>query len=105
MLDFREMTAPARVHAWICSLDHNKIYTAFFKGTIRQTIPRHLLDLVPVLTQIAGSLLLGWKFGPEAASLATISVCDLKKDRLITLCSNFGISWQTVTHRCSFVKL
>jgi hypothetical protein len=60
-------------------LDHNKIYTAFFKGSLRQTIPCHLLDLVPVLAQIAGSLLLRCEFGLEAASLATISVRNEKR--------------------------
>jgi hypothetical protein len=79
-------------------LDHNEIYTAFFKGPLRQTIPRHLLNIVPVLAQITGSLLLGWKSGLEAASLAGISVCNLEKDRLITLL-NFPISRQTVAHR------
>jgi hypothetical protein len=78
-------------------LDHNKIYTTFFKGSLRQAIPRHLLDLVPILAQITGSLLLGWKFCLETASLAAISICNLKKDRLITLL-DFGISRQTVAH-------
>jgi hypothetical protein len=43
--------------------DHHEIYTTFFKVFARQTVPRHLLDLVPVLPQMASSLLLGWKFG------------------------------------------
>jgi hypothetical protein len=90
--------ALVRFQARNCGLDHDKIYTAFFKGSLRQTIPRHLVDLVPVLAQITESLLLGWKFGLEAASLASISVCNLEKDRLITLL-DFGISRQTVAHR------
>ena len=72
-----------------CSLDHDEVYAAFFKGSLRQTVPRHLLDLVPVLPQIAGSLLLCEKLGLDAANLAGISVCNLKKDRLITL-ENFS---------------
>jgi hypothetical protein len=50
-----------------------------------------LLDLVPVLAQVAGSLLLSRKLGFDAATLAAISVCDLEKDRLITL-EGFGCS-------------
>jgi|ERR1700704_6290554 hypothetical protein len=80
----------------ICGSDHNKVYTAFFKGSLRQTIPRHFLDLVPVLTQVAGSLLLGRELGLEAASLTAISVCNLKEDRLITLYSSCSISRQTL---------
>jgi hypothetical protein len=78
-------------------LKHHKIYTAFFKGSLRQAIPRHLLDLVPVLKQIAGRLLLSWKIGLEAAGLASISVCNLEKDRLIAR-RDFGIGRQTVAH-------
>jgi hypothetical protein len=62
--------------------DHHQINPAVFKAFPCQTIPRHLLDPVPVLTEIARSLVLGWKFGLQAASLARISVCNLKKDRL-----------------------
>jgi hypothetical protein len=40
---------------------------------------------VPVLTEIARSLMLGRKFGLQTASLARISVRDLKKHCLLSL--------------------
>jgi hypothetical protein len=61
---------------------HDEVYATFFEAFPRETIPSHLLDLVPVLTQIAGSLLLGRKFRPQTAGLADISVSNLEKDRL-----------------------
>jgi hypothetical protein len=81
-----------------CGLKHDKIYTAFFKGSLRQTFARHLLDFIPVLAEIAGSLLLGWKLRLEAASLAAIAICNLENDRLITFL-DFDISRQTRWHR------
>jgi hypothetical protein len=60
--------------------NHHKVDLAIFKAFPRQTIPGHLLNPVPVLTEIAGSLLLGRKFGLQATSLSRISVCNLKKD-------------------------
>jgi hypothetical protein len=86
-------------------LDHDEVHTTVFKRSLCQTIPRHLLDLVPVLTQIAGSLLLGRKFGLDAARLAAISVCDLEEDRLTTLNRSCDLSRRTFGHGCSFMKL
>src|ERR1700712_2847307 len=86
-------------------LDHNEVYTAFFEQSLCQTISGHLLDLVPVLAQIAGSLLLGRKFGLDAARLAAISVCNMEEDRLLTLYRSSGISRRTFGHGCSFMKL
>jgi hypothetical protein len=82
----------------IYGLEHDKIYTAFVKGSICQAFPRHLLDFVPVLAQVARSLLLGWKLSLEAASLAAISICNLEKNRLMTFL-DFGIIRQTISHR------
>jgi hypothetical protein len=86
-------------------LDHDEVYMAFFERSLCQAISRHLLDLSPVLTQVARSLLLGRKFGPDAAGLAAVSVCDLKEDRLITLYRSWSISRQAFGHGCSFMKL
>jgi hypothetical protein len=65
--------------------DHHQIDAAVFEAFPRQTIPCHLLDPVPVLTEIARSLMLGRKFGLQTARLARISVCDLEKHRLLSL--------------------
>jgi hypothetical protein len=62
--------------------DHHQIDSSVFEALPCQTIPRHLFDPFPVLTEIAGSLILGEKFGLQTARLAHISVCDLKKHRL-----------------------
>jgi hypothetical protein len=43
--------------------DHYQLDPSVFEALPCQTIPRHLFDLVPVLTEIAGSLILGEKFG------------------------------------------
>jgi hypothetical protein len=59
--------------------DHHQIDAAVFEAFPRQTIPCHLFDPVPVLTEIARSLMLGRKFGLQTAGLARISICDLKK--------------------------
>ena len=65
--------------------DHHQIDATVFEAFSRQTIPRHLFDPVPVLTEIARCLMLGRKFGSQTAGLARISVCDLKKHRLLSL--------------------
>jgi hypothetical protein len=61
---------------------HPQLNQAVFKRFARQTIVGHLLNLIPVLTEVSRRLLLGWKFRLHAASLARITVRDLKKDRL-----------------------
>jgi hypothetical protein len=71
---------------------------------VEQTVLRHLLDPVPVLTEIARSLVLGWKFGLQAASLARISVRDLKKHRLQPF-SNLDSVGKLLRIDCSFVKV
>jgi hypothetical protein len=59
--------------------DHHQIDPSVFEALLCQTIPRHLFNPIPVLTEIAGSLILGEKLGLQTARLAHISVCDLKK--------------------------
>jgi hypothetical protein len=68
-------------HAF-CS-DHHRMDPAVFEAFPCQTLPRHSLDTVPVLAEITRSLMLGRKFGLQAASLAQISVGNLKKHRLL----------------------
>jgi hypothetical protein len=77
--------------------DHHQIDPAVFEAFPSQTIPRHLLDPVPVLTEIARSLVLGRKFGLQAACLARISVCNLKKYRLLPF-FQLGLCRQAVAH-------
>jgi hypothetical protein len=45
--------------AWRLNSDHHQLDPSVFKAFPCQTIPRHLFDPVPVLTEIAGSLILG----------------------------------------------
>jgi hypothetical protein len=79
-------------------LDHHQIDAAVFEAFPRQTIPRHPLDPVPVLTEIARSLMLGWKLGLQTAGLARISVRDLEKNRLLSL-FHVELCPQPVAHR------
>jgi hypothetical protein len=78
--------------------DHHQIDAPVFEAFPRQTISRHLFDPVPVLTEIARSLMLGRKFGLQTAGLARISVCDLKKHHLLFLLP-FGLYWRPIAHR------
>jgi hypothetical protein len=78
--------------------DHHQIDAAVFEACPRQTIPRHPLDPVPVLTEIARSLMLGWKLGLQTAGLARISVRDLEKNRLLSL-FHVELCPQPVAHR------
>src|SRR5450631_809599 len=84
-----------RIRAAVSSVsDHHQIDAAIFEAFPCQSIPRHLLDPVPVLTEVARGLMLGRKLGLQAASLARISVCDFKKHCLVPLfklrrCSRF----------------
>ena len=59
--------------------DHYQIDPAVFHAFPCQTISGHLLDPVPVLTEIARGLMLGRKFGLQTARLARISARDLEK--------------------------
>jgi hypothetical protein len=70
---------------WCCRSNHYQINLAILEALSRQTIPGHCFDPVPVLAKIARSLLLGLEFRLQATSLALISVCNLKKDRLAPL--------------------
>jgi hypothetical protein len=78
--------------------DHHQIDASVFEAFPRQTIPRHLFDPVPVLTKISRSLVLGRKCGPQTAGLAHISVCDLKKHRLLSL-FRFRLCSRPIAHR------
>jgi hypothetical protein len=73
-------------------------HAAGFEAFLRQTIPCHRFDHVPVLTEIARSLMLGRKFGLQTASLARISVRDLKKHCLLSL-FRVGLRPRSIAHR------
>jgi hypothetical protein len=76
---------------------HHKVDLAILEAIARQTIPRHFLQPNPVLAEITGSLVLRLKFRLQAAGVARSTVCDLKKDRLLSF---FEIRfWQGMTHR------
>jgi hypothetical protein len=75
--------------------NHHKVDLAILDGFARQAIPSHFLDPVPVLAEIARSLLLRLKFRLQAAGVARSTVCDLKKDRL----PSFFRFWRGMTHR------
>jgi hypothetical protein len=81
-----------------CRSNHYQINLAVLEALSRQTIPRHFFDSVPVLAEIARSLLLGLKFGLQTARLARCSVCDLKKDRLLSF-YHLGLARQAIVHR------
>jgi hypothetical protein len=78
--------------------DHHKIDAAVFEAFPHQTIPCHRFDPVPVLTEIAPSLMLGRKFGLQTAGLTRISVCDLEKHRLPSLFL-VGLNPRSIAHR------
>ena len=80
------------------SSDHHQIDAAVFEAFPRQTIPCHLFDSVPVLTEIARSLMLGRKLGLQTAGLARISLRDLKKHRLLSL-FHFGLFSRPIAHQ------
>jgi hypothetical protein len=82
-------------HGGVHGSDHHQIDPAVFEAFPCQTIPRDLLDPGPVLT-----LMLGREFGLQAASLARISVCDLKKHclRLLPL-FELGRCPRPIAHR------
>jgi hypothetical protein len=86
---------------------HNILSTqsnpAVFKSSARQTIAGHLLNLISVLTEISQRLVLGCKFRPHAASLACVTVRDLKKDRLRSFLA-FLFSRQARTRRFQFAQ-
>jgi hypothetical protein len=76
---------------------HHKVDLAILEAIARQTIPRHFLQPDPVLAEIAGSLVLRLKFRLQAAGVARSTVCDLKKDRLLSF---FEVRfWRGMTHR------
>jgi hypothetical protein len=83
--------------AWRLNSDHYQLDPAVFKAFPCQTVARHLLDSVPVLTEIARSLKLSGKLGLQTARLERISVRDLKKHRLLPF-FQLGHSWQAVAH-------
>jgi hypothetical protein len=83
--------------AWRLNSDHHQLDPAVFKAFLCQTVPRHLLDSVPVLTEIARSLKLSGKLGLQTARLERISVRDLKKHCLLPF-FQLGHSWQAVAH-------
>jgi hypothetical protein len=71
----------------VCSIAGGEVANSM-AGFPSPAIPRHLLDPVPSLTEIVRSLVLGRRFGLQAASLARISVCDLKS----TVCCPCSVS-------------
>jgi hypothetical protein len=76
---------------------HHKVNLAILDAFARQALPRHFLEPDPVLAEIAGSLLLRLKFRLQAAGVARSTVCDLKKDRLLSF---FEVRfWRGMTHR------
>lgn len=78
--------------------NHHRIDAAGFEAFPRQTSPCHRFDHVPVLTEIARSLMLGRKFGLQTASLTRISVRDLKKHCLRSL-FRVGLRPRSIAHR------
>jgi hypothetical protein len=78
--------------------NHHEGNLAILEAFARQAIPSHFLDPIPVLAEIARSLLLRLKFCLQATSVARITVCNLKKDCLLSFFEVlFG--WQGMTHR------
>jgi len=76
---------------------HHKVDLAILDAFARQVIPAHFLEPDPVLVKIARSLLLRLKFRLQAASAVRRTVCDLKKDRLLSF---FEVRfWRGMTHR------
>jgi hypothetical protein len=63
---------------------HHEVDPAILEAFARKAIPSHFLDPVPVLEEITGSFVLRLKFRLQAASVARITVCDLKKHRLLS---------------------
>jgi hypothetical protein len=78
--------------------NHYQVNLTVLEALSRQTIPGHFFDPVPILAEIARSLLLGLEFRLQATSLALISVRNLKKDRLPSL-FHLGLARQAIAHR------
>src|SRR2546423_3546237 len=97
---------PRRQVTWVrsrCSASkHHELDLPVFNRSIGQTIAGHLLDLIPVLTEISRRLLLRRKLGLHAARLARVAVGDLKKYRLYSFVE-FRLGWRSIAHCCSFV--
>src|SRR5439155_3030041 len=97
---------PRRQVTWVrsrCSASkHHELDLPVFNRSIGQTIAGHLLDLIPVMTEISRRLLLRRKLGLHAARLARVAVGDLKKYRLYSFVE-FRPGWQSIAHCCSFV--
>jgi hypothetical protein len=77
--------------------NHHKVNLAILEAFARQAIPGHFLDPVPVLAEIARSLVLRLKFRLQATSVARITVCDMKKDCLLSF--ELLLGGQGMTHR------
>ena len=76
---------------------HHKVDLPILEAFARKVVPRHFLEPDPVLAEIAGSLVLRLKFRLQAAGVARSTVCDLKKDRLLSF---FEVRfWRGMTHR------
>jgi hypothetical protein len=78
--------------------NHHKVNLAVLEAFARQAILSHFLEPVPVLAEIARSLLLRFEFRPQATSVARITVFNLKKDCLLSFCELL-VGWQDMTHR------
>jgi hypothetical protein len=78
--------------------NHHKVNLAILEAFARQAILSHFLEPVPVLAEIARSLLLGFKFRLQATSVTRITVFNLKKDCLLSF-YEILFGWQDMTHR------
>jgi hypothetical protein len=65
-------------------LHHFKVDLAILEAIARQTILCHFLKPDPVLAEIAGRLVLRLKFCLQAAGVVVNTICDLKKDGLLS---------------------
>jgi hypothetical protein len=78
--------------------NHHKVNLAILEAFARQAILSHFLEPVPVLAEIARSLLLRFEFRLQATSVARITVFNLKKDCLLSF-YELLVGWQDMTHR------
>jgi hypothetical protein len=78
--------------------NHHKVNLAILEALARQAILSHFLEPVPVLAEIARSLLLRFEFRLQATSVARITVFNLKKDCLLSF-YEILFGWQDMTHR------
>jgi hypothetical protein len=84
--------------------NHHKANLAVLEAFARQAILGHFLDPVPVLAEIARSLLLCLEFRLQATSVALVTVCNLKK-KVCRPSSRFCLVGKALRIDCSFANV